>query len=256
MRPHLPSRCPAIIAHRGASHDAPENTLAAFSRAWQQGADGIEGDFRLSADGGILCIHDATTERTAGVDVSVEKTTSDHLRGLDVGKWKGEKWTGEHIPLIEEVFSTIPEGKQIFIEIKCGNEIIPPLREAIRKSGLKPEQPVVISFNEDVIAEAKNRMPHLKVLWLTVIEKSSKGIWTPSPEQMLTVMKKTHADGISVSASSVIEKGIVRKLRDNNKEFHVWNVNNIQNAKQFIDLGVDSITTDRPGWLREKLTRL
>ena len=64
-----------LIAHRGASHDAPENTLAAFRLAWEQGADGIEGDFRLSRDGEIICLHDATTRRTAGIDLVVADAT-------------------------------------------------------------------------------------------------------------------------------------------------------------------------------------
>src|SRR5687768_5258275 len=84
-----------IVAHRGASHDAPENTLAAFKLAWEQGADGIEADFYLSSDGKIICNHDKDTARTAGVKHVVSETPFDVLRTLEVGSWKNEKYRGE-----------------------------------------------------------------------------------------------------------------------------------------------------------------
>src|SRR6185369_848081 len=89
---------PMLIAHRGASRDAPENTLAAFRLAWQQGADGIEADFRLTRDGRVVCLHDASTGRTAGVDLAVAEASLEELKRLDVGGWKGARWAGERIP--------------------------------------------------------------------------------------------------------------------------------------------------------------
>ena len=74
-----------VIAHRGASYDAPENTLAAFRLAWQQGADGIEGDFYLTADGEIVCLHDSDTGRTGDRKLSVGQSTLAELRKVDVG---------------------------------------------------------------------------------------------------------------------------------------------------------------------------
>ncbi|MFV2065815.1 MAG: glycerophosphodiester phosphodiesterase family protein, partial [Pirellulales bacterium] len=97
-----------IVGHRGASHDAPENTLAAFQLAWQRGADGVEGDFYLTSDGHIVCIHDADTERVAGEKLIVAESTLADLRQLDVGAWKGERWRGEKIPTLEEVLATVP----------------------------------------------------------------------------------------------------------------------------------------------------
>src|SRR5829696_4703105 len=74
-----------IVAHRGASHDAPENTLAAFNLAWEQGADGVEADFYLTSDGNIICSHDPDTQRTAGVKHVISETPFAVLRKLDVG---------------------------------------------------------------------------------------------------------------------------------------------------------------------------
>ena len=109
-----------LTAHRGASHNAPENTMAAFNLAWQENADGIEGDFYLTSDGQIVCIHDATTARTGDIDLTVATSTLAELKAVDVGSWKGSEWSGEQIPTLEEVLSCIPTGKYIQIEIKAG----------------------------------------------------------------------------------------------------------------------------------------
>ena len=109
---------PLVVAHRGASHDAPENTMRAFDRAWDLGADGIEGDFRLSKDGHIVAMHDADTMRVTGgsANLNVASSTLAELRGLDVGKWKGERFSGERIPTFAEIIKSVPIGKKFFIE--------------------------------------------------------------------------------------------------------------------------------------------
>jgi glycerophosphoryl diester phosphodiesterase len=116
----LTSKAQLIIAHRGASHDAPENTLASFKLAWEQKADGIEGDFYLTKDGKIVCIHDKTTKRTSGqkVELDVAASTLAELRKVDVGAWKDPKYAGEKMPTLEEVLAIVPAGKVFFIEIK------------------------------------------------------------------------------------------------------------------------------------------
>src|SRR6478672_5367982 len=103
-----------IIAHRGASFDAPENTLAAIRLGWDQGADGVEFDVRLSRDGQIVVIHDADTRRVANVDRLVSDQTVDELRQLDVGRWKGPQFAGERIPTLAEVLAIVPAGKTAF----------------------------------------------------------------------------------------------------------------------------------------------
>src|SRR5512133_60470 len=125
---------PLLIAHRGASREAPENTLAAFDLAWQQGADGIEADFRLTADGRIVCLHDATTGRTANLDLVVADSSFAELQQLDVGSWKGTRWQGERIPTLEEVLARLPLGKRLFIELKSGPEMLAPLRRILTAS--------------------------------------------------------------------------------------------------------------------------
>src|SRR3954471_8107407 len=143
----MPASAQVIVAHRGASFDAPENTLAAYRLAWEQGADGAEGDYYLTTDQRIVCIHDPTTRRTGDRDLDVAKSTFDELRKVDVGSWKNAKYKGEQIPTIDEVLAIVPPGKLYFIEVKCGPEILPGIEAAIAKSGVKTEQLRIISFN-------------------------------------------------------------------------------------------------------------
>ena len=241
---------PEIIAHRGASHFAPENTLASFKLAWKKNADGIEGDFYLTKDKKIICMHDPTTKRTTGVDLLIRDSTYEQLKKLDAGKWKGEKWKGEHIPSIDEVLSIIPDGKKLYLEIKCGPEIIMPLKKRMAKSGSKAEQVTIISFNDKVIAESKKQMPECEALLLVGVKEEEKKI-VPSIEQIIDRLKKTNADGLDVNAHPLIDKTFVDALRSNNFSFCVWTVNNLETAARFEKFGVDAITTDNPELLKK-----
>ena len=108
-----------IVAHRGASYDAPENTLAAFQLAWQQNSDAIEGDFYVTSDQQIVCIHDKSTRRVAPKQpaLNVADSTFKQLRQLDVGSWKHDRYSAERVPTLKQVLATVPAGKQIFVEI-------------------------------------------------------------------------------------------------------------------------------------------
>ena len=246
----LPAK-PLIVAHRGASHDAPENTLPAFRLAWEQGSDAIEGDFLLTKDKRIVCIHDKTTERLAGRKLMVKDSTLAQLRKLDVGIKKGEKFKGAKIPTIAEVFATIPKGKKIFIEIKCGKEIIPPLLAAIKASELKDEQVTMICFQAEVVRIFKAKAPHYKAYWLTNFKRNDEGVWTPSVETVLQTLKSTRADGLD--SHHGIPEDAARRILEEGFEWHVWTVNDLNAAKRLKALGVHSITTDVPGSLVKSL---
>lgn len=245
-----------LIAHRGASLDAPENTLAAFRLAWEEGADGIEGDFRLTSDGEIVCLHDPSTGRTAGVDLAVVDSTIARLRELDVGSWKGEKWRGEPIPTLREVIATVPQGKRLFIELKSGTEILLPLAAILAETGLGGEQAAVLSFSEEVVAEARKLLPQVRALWITDYKPDRQSGWSPSIEAILKTLEKTGASGLASQAHRSIDAAFVRAVRTAGKEFHVWTVDDPAAAARFVALGADSITTNRPGWLRGRLREL
>ncbi len=246
---------PVIIAHRGASYDAPENTLAAFRLAWEQGADGIEADFHLSSDGRIVCIHDKDLERVAGVKEVVKNTPFDVLRSRDVGSWKGPRWRGERIPTLEEVLAIVPEGKLIFIELKVGVEIVEPLMEALNASSLKNEQLVIISFDADVIAECERRRPGLRTQWLTDYKQQDDGEWRPTEETISATMRRTRADALGSKAElQVLDQALLERLCAAKVcEFGVWTVDDPQVARYYIERGAWSVTTNRPRWLREQL---
>ncbi len=254
VRADEPRTLPLIVAHRGASHDAPENTLAAFRLAWEQGADAIEGDFHLTADGQIVCIHDKTTKKRAGTDLVVAKSTLEDLKRLDVGRWKHPRYSGEQIPTLREVLDVVPDDKTILIEIKCGPEIVPALKEVLTQAALKPAQTIVIAFDENVVAATKRQIPGIKAYWLTGYKEDDRGAFKPTPQTVLQTLRRTGADGLDTQAKrQVIDSEFVKMLRDAKMEFHVWTVNKPSDAAYFRRLGVDSITTDRPAFLRERL---
>ncbi len=244
-----------IIAHRGASHDAPENTLAALRLAIEQGADGFEADFYLGKDGQILCLHDKDTQRVAGKKLSVTEAAFDELRSLDVGSWKGEKWRGETMPTLEETLGVLPPGKKFFIELKSGAEIVPQLKKVLASSTVPAAQLVIISFNEDAVAESKKQMPHIKALWLCSFEQKENKPPPPSVEEVAATLKRIGADGLNAQAvPDYVDARFVARLRELGcKELSVWTVDKPKVAKFYQELGVAAITTNRPGWLRKKL---
>lgn len=249
-----------IVAHRGASADAPENTLAAFRLAWEQRADAIEGDFYLTADQQIVALHDKTTGRTTGaaVEWDVREKTLEALRTLDVGQWKAEAFANEKIPTLAEVAATIPSDKKLVLEIKDSARIVPTLKQQFSTvpelKALLPDRCIIIAFDEQVIAACKASMPEIQAMWLTSFrEDKTTGEMKPSIEQVLETLKRIKADGLDCQASEHIDQAFVEKLRAQNFQFHVWTVDLPAVAQRFKSLGVDSITTNKPAFLRDKV---
>ena len=252
------ARAQLIIAHRGASHDAPENTMAAFKLAWEQNADGIEGDFYLTKDGKIVCFHDKTTKRTAGgVDIDVASSTLEQLRKLDVGSWKDPKYAGERAATLEEVLAIVPPRKMFFIEIKCGPEILPALEQTLSKTKVAPEQLRIISFNADVIAQARQRLPKIKGLWISGYKQDkATGQWHPDQATILKTLKETKADGFNSQANfEMFTPQFVAQLKGMGLETGAWTVDKEADARKLKEIGVTAITTNRPGFIREALDR-
>ena len=242
------------VAHRGESFLAPENTMAAINLGWKLGADAVEFDVHLTRDGRLAVVHDKDMKRTSGQKLVVAESTLAELQALDVGRWKGEQFAGERVPTIEQVLATVPEGKRLFIEVKVGPEAVPPLVEAVRRSGKKPEQLVVISFNADTIELAKKKLPELKMYYLAGQKQDEKtGKWTPPLDEVLRTAKRIKADGVDVQAKPTFDAAFVRKARDAGFEVHAWTVDEPDLARQLVALGVDGITSNRPTWLREQV---
>lgn len=243
-----------LIAHRGASADAPENTLAAAELAWQQGADAVEGDFRLSRDGVIVAAHDDRTLRTAGVDLSVAEQTLAELRQLDVGRWKGPAWTGQRIPTLDELLATVPPGKRFYVEIKCGPEIVEPLARAVCDSALADGQIVVICFSADLLAAVRRALPRVDTyLIVEFVRDPANGIWHPDVYERLDAAAQRGLTGLDLMAARALDPELIPRIRAAGLDVCVWTVDSPTDARRLIELGVRRITTNRPGWLREQL---
>lgn len=246
-------RVPEIIAHRGASHDAPENTLPALRLGFEQASDAGELDVWVSRDGVPVVIHDADTKRVAAVPRKVVEQNLVELQQLDVGKWKHSRFTGTRIPTLAEALDVIPAKRRMFVEIKCGVEGVAPILDVMAKSKTRPEQIEVISFNADVVADVKRRRPDLKAYWIVSLKPNKQG-QTPRIVDLIARAKTIRADGLDLSSSPEITAEAVREVRDAGLRFYVWTVDDAINARRLAALGVDGITTNRPAWLREQLT--
>jgi glycerophosphoryl diester phosphodiesterase len=243
-----------IIAHRGASHDAPENTLAAFKLGWQQRADAVELDIWLSKDGKIVISHDGDTKRTTGTAKNIADSSLAELRELDAGSWKDPKWKGEKLPTLDEVLALIPNGKRLVIEIKCGVECLPELERVLKASGKPASQLVIISFHYDVCAESKKLFPKIPVLFLSSFKQDkASGKWTPTPDSLIEKAKAAGLEGINLSSKGPLDAAFVKKTHAAGLKFYVWTVDDAAIAKKLLADGVDGITTNRPEWLREQL---
>ena len=154
-----------IISHRGVSFDLPENSLPAFNAAWEYGVDGIEGDFHLTKDGVIVCIHDEDTKRVCNQKLIIKDSTLEELKQLNLS-YKDSKNSKVKIPTLAEVLKVLPSNKKIYIEIKCGVEIIKPLIKELSRFKIDSDQAVIISFDEKIIKEFKLEVPNYKAYWL------------------------------------------------------------------------------------------
>jgi glycerophosphoryl diester phosphodiesterase len=236
-----------VVAHRGASHLAPENTLASVELAWRLGADAVEVDVHLTQDRRIVAIHDPTTDRTAGIRFEVAATHSSRLRRLDVGRYKHPRFTGERIPYLEEVFQTVPPGRQLFVEIKCGPEILPPLAETIAASG-KRSQIVVIGFDLGTMKAAKEMMPGVPAYWLC-----DKRLLVSYGRSIARKAKAGGVDGLDVHWSGITRR-FIRTVKAAGLRLYIWTVDDPAQAIRFKTMGADGITTNRPGRLKSFVT--
>lgn len=253
----VPLRLPFIIAHRGASYDAPENTLAAIRLAWQQQADAVEIDVQMSRDGQIVVFHDTHTWRLGRRLCYVRWQSLRQLKQLDVGIHKSQDFSGERIPTLHEALSFVPPDKKIFIEIKCGKQIAPALKEIVRSSALAAWQIQFIAFDQNVASLVKSILPEHSVLLLfDPVQNHRHREWRPSLAEMLADAKETQADGLDVRACAMIDQSFAQRVKEAGLKLYVWTVNDSAEAWQLTKLPVDGITTDRPLWLRERLSEM
>ncbi|WP_035612158.1 glycerophosphodiester phosphodiesterase family protein [Haloferula sp. BvORR071] len=243
---------PLLVGHRGASHVAPENTIASFKLAFEEGADGIEGDFYLTKDGEVVCIHDADTKRVAGTKLVVKESTWPELSKLDVGSWKDPKYAGEHIPRLGDVLDVLPAGKRFFLEIKDGPQIVGPIGKILAEKHADPARVIFISFNADVVKACREQLPAFQAHLISDLKEFADPAKRAGYEQQL---ETSGAQGLQFNAKSPVEAEWLAKVKGKGLLLTSWTVDDGETAKKMIGFGVQHITTNRPGDLRKELSR-
>jgi len=234
------------VAHRGASALAPENTIAAFERAVELGADVIELDLHMSQGGELVVIHDDTLDRTTDGSGPVHQRSLAELMRLDAGRWFGEGFAGQRIPRLDEVLDRFAGKVPLALEIKAGSTFFPGIEEKV-VSALREraaiDQTAVASFDHYALRRLKEIEPTIRTAALLV----------GRPVSLSAIAGPAKADGLALEASFVT-KTEVEACRAAGLQIVVWVVNDPAQMRHFIGLGVDGIITDRPDLLRLALT--
>jgi len=243
---------PAFIAHRGASHSAPENTLASMRQAWKEGADGVEADFHLSSDGEVVCIHDFDTLRTTGTKLVVKETPWQNLSTLDAGSWKGDSFKGEKIPRLGDIIDELPAGKFFFVEIKSGPAVVAPIKRILeaRRGKFDTKHVIFISFDAAAVAEARLLLPEHEAHLISSLKEFGDAEKMKALEQTIGSIG---AQGFQFRYRPDITRSWMQGLRDRGLKLDSWVINDPGEAARLIGDKIDFITTDRPGPLRSEL---
>lgn len=242
----MDSQKPLIIAHRGSAGEAPENTMAAFKLALEQQCDAIELDVHISKDGEIIVCHDATLDRTTnGTGYLYEKTASE-IKAFDAGSWFDEKYAGEQVPLLEEVFDLVPPQIMINIEIKYSYEhnIESRLIELMRRKN-RLSNVVVSSFDYKSLAVLKELEPEVKIGLLynaNFIRHRDAAALMPVPVYSL------HPNILRISKEDIAD------ARNHGLHVYPYTINTEEDMKQALQTHVSGIITDYPAVLRSLLS--
>ncbi len=232
---------PIILAHRGDSACAPENTLPAFEQAFQKGADGAELDVKLTADGRVIVIHDPLVNRTTNGSGRVSAFTLEEIRKLDAGAWFDPKFSGVKIPLLEEVFEAA--GKDRLLNIELTNYATPRDGLAFRVCDLvkkhKMEERIIFSsFLPANLKIAARLLPQVPRGLLAM--PGIAGAWARSFGFMFGDYQALHPHISDVSREQI------QRIHRVGRRAHVWTVNAAEEALRLKHWGADGIFTDAP----------
>jgi len=237
---------PLIIAHRGASGHAPENTMAAFRLAVEQSADWIELDVHQTADGHLVVLHDFTLRRTAGDPRQVRDLTLQQIKKLDIGSWWDGTYRSEQVPTLDEVLASAAGRIRVFIELKRGSSFYPEIERRLLET-------IVRQRARDRIAISSFDLAGLKTL---------RGLDSGIPLGLLT--RKTRAREILKEANSLkvqsihisthrLSKNILTRAHSNGLPVYVYTVNRLSLMKRYLAMGADGLFTNYPDRLRDLL---
>ena len=232
------ARRPVIVAHRGTSGTAPENTLIAFRRAVEMGFTAMELDVHRTADGQIIVLHDAAVDRTTEGTGAVKEMTLYAIRRLDAGRRRGEEFAGERIPTLAEVCALARGKAFLFVEIKAEG-IADDVLAVLQAEGMEG-QAIVISFSVDTVRRVKEIRPDM-----------AAGLLTGRGEDM-AVAEQLGADALCLHFAAATAE-ISQALHAQDRVLMVWTVNEPADARRMRDLGADFITSDFPERARAAL---
>lgn len=242
---------PIVIAHRGSSVTAPENTIAAFKKAIEEGTDAIELDVRLSRDNEVIVIHDSRLERTTSGRGKVEDFDLERLKKLDAGSWFNPKYSVESIPTLDEVLKLANKKVGINIEIKQKiknkNKIINRCVELVHKYKLQ-KSILITSFEHSLVKKVKQ----LDSVLMTGIIYSPVIHFSASP---ISLANKYLADVIVVSRNYLRERMILDAHKEK-KMIFVYTIENRDHFDSMMNLNVDGIITNVPKSMKYYLSNL
>ncbi len=238
------------FAHRGASLLAPENTLAAFDLAAQQGADGIELDIRLCRTGEWVVIHDTRVNRTTNGRGFVRAKSLDELRRLDAGAAFHFKFVNERIPTLAEVLDWARGQVWLNIEIKslarARERAELRLLNLLRRHGVR-RQCLISSFNPIVLRRLARLDPGIPTGLLLNVKWFRRSAQKP-------LIRLMNLRAVHISRR-LARPGFLNRLRKTGLGIFVWDVNHPSDLRKLVDYGVDGIITDVPHLLKDILQR-
>ena len=235
-----------LIAHRGESKDAPENTLPAYQMAVDRGF-GFECDVYLSSDNRVFSFHDTNLKRTTGVDMPCRKASWEKtVSKIDAGKWKGDQWKGTRPALLEEILTLARDGRQIYIEVK-GNDadVVPYIKEILAKqSQATPRNVLFIAFGKHTCQELKKYMPEYRVYWLVGAKRGRNGPAIPAAE-VIDTLKELGVDGVDQHfVPDVVTADYIAEIRAAGFEYHSWTIDALDTACLAFSRGAQTVTTN------------
>jgi glycerophosphoryl diester phosphodiesterase len=232
---------PLVLGHRGASFDAPQNTIAAFTLAREMGADGVELDTSLSNDGVPIVIHDLSLDKTTNGTGPVGLLTVKELKELDAGSSHSAKYAGEQIPTLEEVFEAIGPDMIVNVELKSvsmvANGLEPAVLDVIRRHNAL-NRVIISSFNPFALRRFRKLAPDIPMGYLY------------SADEPMYLRNRWLMIGVSYEAlhphESMIDTAYMATAKRDGYRINTWTVDDPARILALRDLGVDSIISNRP----------
>ena len=242
------SREITAIAHRGASSYAPENTFAAFDLAVEMEIEEIELDVQFTSDSHIIVIHDETLDRTSNSTGPVSERTLEEIQSLDAGSWFDEKFSGEKIPTLDEVFDRYKNEFRFHIEIKSkeAKGLASRVYDLIRSYGLA-QQTTITSFWKQWLIESRRYAPEIPTGWLVPLGYETE--WDDS------IIEEALQEGFTqiCPRASLISPALVRTLHDSGFNVRCWGVYDEELMIKVVKAGADAMTLNFPDKLKEYL---